>query len=242
MHSDSSDKDDFYQKHLRPFPQERPTAFASWPPEVARLISMILRRGTCQINCHAAGLYLLDEQTSFLKLCGSWGLLENSSEHPIRSLAEATADLEALLGSAVVLNEPFLREKWNAPENYETSLCIPVADDQTLLGTIWFFAKEKRDFTSAELEKLELIAAKVALEIKRASLMRYRPDADVHQTETSGGQTANSPTPSSQRKDDNCPDEWETLKESEELLDLLRKRVEKNGTCKTMMLFVAKDN
>ncbi|MBQ1454311.1 MAG: GAF domain-containing protein [Thermoguttaceae bacterium] len=236
MRSDFSDKDDFYQKHLRPFPQERPAAFAAWPPEVTRLISMILRRGTRQIDCQAAGLYLLDERTSFLKLCGSWGTLKNSSEHPIRPLSSATADLEALLGNAVVLNEPFLREKWNAPEQYETSLCIPVADDQTLLGTIWFFSDKKRDFTSDQLEKLELVAAKVALEIKRASLIKNRPDIESHQEQTAGKSAAFQPkSPAGDQT------EWDTLKESEELLDLLRKRVEKSGTCKTMMLFVAKD-
>ncbi|MBR3218720.1 MAG: GAF domain-containing protein [Thermoguttaceae bacterium] len=236
MRSDFSDKDDFYQRHLRPFPQERPAAFASWPPEVARLISMILRRGTRQIDCQAAGLYLLDERTSFLKLCGSWGPLERSAEHPIRPLSSATADLEALLGNAVVLNEPFLREKWNAPEQYETSLCIPVADDQTLLGTIWFVSDKKRDFTSAELEKLELIAAKVALEIKRASLIKNHADIESYQEET-----AENPAPFRRKSPSGGQAELDTLQESEELLDLLRKRVEKSGTCKTMMLFVAKD-
>ena len=111
-----------------------------------------------------------------------------------------------------------------------------MADDQTLLGTIWFFSDKKRDFSSAELEKLELIAAKVALEIKRASLNNNRSDIESYQEDVDG-----EPAPAEQDSPADCRAEWNTLKESEELLDLLRKRVEKSGTCKTMMLFVAKD-
>ena len=138
---------------------------------LARRLSMILKEAARAIGCEAAGLYLLDERTTVLKLRSVWGLPEERLTEPPRSLAGALADLEALLGNAVVLNENYLLEQWNAPESFATSVCIPVASEASILGTLWLFSDIKRDFSVKDLSILEIVAGRLAVELERAGLL-----------------------------------------------------------------------
>ncbi len=120
----------------------------------------------------AAALYLLDDETTRLQIRALWGLPTDRFLDPPRPLRGARADVEALLGSAVVLNETYLAEAWKAPEDFECSLCVPVASETTILGTIWFFSNQKREIETRELETLELIAGRVVAELEKESLRR----------------------------------------------------------------------
>ncbi|MBR4834662.1 MAG: GAF domain-containing protein [Thermoguttaceae bacterium] len=124
----------------------------------------------------AAALYLLDDETTRLKIRALWGLPTDRFLDPPRPLRGARADVEALLGSAVVLNEAYLAEAWKAPEDFECSLCVPVASETTILGTIWFFSNQKREIETRELETLELIAGRVVAELEKESLRRENDD------------------------------------------------------------------
>ncbi len=90
---------------------------------LAQLLEYILRSGAKAIQCDAAALYLLDHETSLLKTRSIWGLPEERLIDPPRQLGSALADLEAMLGHAVVLNdEEYLAEHWNSPENFPSSV------------------------------------------------------------------------------------------------------------------------
>ncbi len=118
----------------------------------------------------AAALYLLDDETTRLKIRALWGLPTDRFLDPPRPLRGSRADVEALLGSAVVLNEAYLAEAWKAPEDFDCSLCVPVASETTILGTIWFFSNQKREIETRELETLELIAGRVVAELEKETL------------------------------------------------------------------------
>jgi hypothetical protein len=118
----------------------------------------------------AAALYLLDDETTRLKIRALWGLPTDRFLDPPRPLRGARADVEALLGSAVVLNEAYLAEAWKAPEDFDCSLCVPVASETTILGTIWYFSNKKREIETRELETLELIAGRVVAELEKEKL------------------------------------------------------------------------
>ena len=118
----------------------------------------------------AAALYLLDDETTRLKIRALWGLPTDRLLDPPRPLRGARADVEALLGSAVVLNEAYLAEAWKAPEDFDCSLCVPVASETTILGTIWFFSNQKREIETRELETLELIAGRIVAELEKEKL------------------------------------------------------------------------
>ena len=136
----------------------------------ARLEGVLAAGAEC-LNCQSAALYLLDAGTSELKLRASWGLPRTRLMEAARPLRGAAADLEALIGHAVVLTDPGSFEFWRVPEPCGAAICVPVSSPTTPLGTLWLFANEGRDFSSAETNLLEVIAGRVAADLEREMLL-----------------------------------------------------------------------
>ena len=82
------------------------------------------------------------------------------------------ADLEALLGHAVVIEDTNVLRHWNVPEEFPAAVCIPVSTSTTLLGTLWIFSAKRRDFTSRQTNVLEIVAGRLAAELEREILLR----------------------------------------------------------------------
>jgi sigma-B regulation protein RsbU (phosphoserine phosphatase) len=139
-------------------------------------LEAVLKGGAEALGCVAAALYLLDEGTTELKLRSSWGLPFDRLTAPARSLKGAVADLEALLGHAVVLNEANVIEIWNAPEDFPASICVPVSTPTTLVGTLWMFCNEHREFTEQQTNILEVVAGRLASDLEREMLLRSGTD------------------------------------------------------------------
>jgi serine phosphatase RsbU (regulator of sigma subunit) len=123
-------------------------------------------------DCQAAALYLLDEATTELKLRSCWGLPFDRLTAPARRLQGSLADLEALLGHAVVLENTDLMPGWNAPEDFAAAVCVPVSSSTTILGTLWVFCNEPRDFTDQQTNIAEIVAGKIASDLEREMLLR----------------------------------------------------------------------
>ncbi|MEN6451535.1 MAG: PP2C family protein-serine/threonine phosphatase, partial [Thermoguttaceae bacterium] len=137
---------------------------------LAERLEAVLRAGVEAVEADAAALYLLDEATTELKVRSTWGLPFNRLIAPARSLAGALADLEAMLGHAVVLDEDDA-VAWNMPEGFAAGVCIPVSSPTTLLGTLWVFSSEKRDFSPRQTNVLEVVAGRLAADLEREVLM-----------------------------------------------------------------------
>jgi hypothetical protein len=126
---------------------------------LAERLTAVLQAGTQAVGCQAAGLYLLDEATTQLKLRAAWGLPDDCLLAPPRPLRGAIADLEALTGHAVVLDDTALLPHWHCPENYPAAVCVPVSSPSIPLGTLWVFCESTRDFSPQETNLLELSPA-----------------------------------------------------------------------------------
>lgn len=113
-----------------------------------------------QTGCSRAAFYLLDDQTQFLRLRAAYGLDPTAAQQ--RELAGAVADLEALLGHAVVLDSPDMLVGWRPPVEAAAAACVPVATESTVLGTLWVFADEPREFSDLQTLCLERVAARLA--------------------------------------------------------------------------------
>lgn len=124
------------------------------------------------IACDSAGLYLLDEATTTLKLRAGFGLSPSKLLEPPRPLEGALADLEAMLGHAVVLDDPTLMKHWRPPETCGAACCVPVASSSTVLGTLWAFSAAPRSFSEQQTEMLEIVAGRIAAELERQVLAR----------------------------------------------------------------------
>lgn len=149
-----------------------PVAARPAEPEVfAERLDGILRGGCEALECPAAGLYLLDQGTTELKLRAAWGLARYKLAEPPRTLRGATADLEALTGHAVVLANEQLCRLWHAPEPVAAALCVPVASPTVPLGTLWFFSRGERDFDDRQTQLAEIVAGRIAADLEREVLL-----------------------------------------------------------------------
>ena len=138
---------------------------------LAERLEAVLKAGTEAIGCQAAGLYLLDEATSELKLRAIWGLPEERLLAPARPLRGAVADLEALVGHAVVLEDTSLLQHWRCPEEFPAAVCVPVSTPSIPLGTLWVYCDESRDFSPEQTNLLEIIAGRLAADLEREMLL-----------------------------------------------------------------------
>jgi len=139
---------------------------------LAERLEGALRAAAQAIQAEAAGLYLLDAGTTELKLRSCWGLPKTRLTESARPLKSAIADLEALSGHAVVLDNPRLFDAWHVPErNFAHAVCIPVASPTAPLGTLWVFGREARVLDDRDTQLLEIVAGRMSAELERAMLL-----------------------------------------------------------------------
>lgn len=140
--------------------------------KLATHLESVLRGGAEAIGCQAAALYLLDDATSHLKLRACWQLPRARLLDPPRPLRGAVADLEALLGHAVALEDTRLLPHWKTPEDFPAALCVPVSTSSTPLGTLWFFADRTRPFGDEQTHLAEIVAGRIVADLEREVLIR----------------------------------------------------------------------
>ena len=144
---------------------------------LAERLEAVLKGGVEAVRCQAAAVYLLDDATTQLKLRAAFGLPTDRLTAPPRPLADALADLEALLGHAVVLERRDALPRWNFPEDYPSAVCVPISTPTTILGTLWFFHDEPRTFDDHDTNLIEVVAGRIGADLEREVLMREGVDA-----------------------------------------------------------------
>lgn len=148
------------------------------------------------VRADAVGLYLLDEQTQFLSLKAAVGLRDARFTQAPRLLRGAKADLEALTGHAVAIEESEDVPFWKAPEPCGAALCVPVSSATTVLGTVWCFSREARPFTAEEILACEVVAGKLAVELELEA--RHREPRDHAPNNGPTAKAARAQTPCSE--------------------------------------------
>lgn len=139
---------------------------------LAERLEAVLRSGSRAVDCQAAAAYLLDENTRQLKLRVCWGLPMSRFLAPPRPLRGAAADLEALVGHAVVVDDTLLVPSWRVPEEFRSAICVPISSPTTPLGTLWMFCDRPRTFGVEETSVLEIISGRLAADLEREMLVQ----------------------------------------------------------------------
>ena len=132
----------------------------------------LLKESAKLVDCSAVSLYILDSQKKTLKLRACWGLPEERLLDPPKPLHDSIADVEAILGQVVVVNEDYLFETWRVPEDFPMAVCLPVMSHQTVWGTLWLFSDQRRNCTEHELNLMEYISGRLATELEKSALHR----------------------------------------------------------------------
>ncbi len=138
--------------------------------KVSIKLRAILRAGARALGDYdAAALYLLDDDTTVLVPRAVWGLPDERLLENPRPLRGARAEIQAFLGNVVVVNDDYLAEAWNAPEDFVCSVCAPVISDSNVLGALWFFSNKRQKVDDREMETLSLIAERIVDELEKES-------------------------------------------------------------------------
>lgn len=138
---------------------------------LAARLEAVLRSAAEVVGCCAAALYMLDAATTELKLRACWGLPAERLLAPPRRLAEAIADLEALSGHAVAIEQPAAAAAWRPPEACAAALCVPVSTPTVPLGTLWLFSRQPRPFTDNDQHVAEIVAGRLAADLERHAML-----------------------------------------------------------------------
>ena len=137
---------------------------------LASRLTESLHRAAEQTGSDAAAVYLLDETTSELKMRSCWGLPTSALGKPARSLRGSLADLEALMGNAVLLENTDLAAEWGCPEDFPAALCLPIGSPTMPHGTIWLWSSHVRDFSPIDIDSAKAAADKILADIERSVL------------------------------------------------------------------------
>lgn len=140
---------------------------------IAELLASLLNTSAESMQCERAALYLLDDTTEWLKMRSSIGLDGKHIENDERLLATCVADIEAMAGHAIVVTDPEQGMIWNVPEPCQAAVCVPISSSTTILGTMWVFSDDMRDYSRQEVNILEIIAGRIAAELEREAVIRH---------------------------------------------------------------------
>lgn len=145
---------------------------------LAERLQASLRAAAEAVGVDAAALYVLDETATYLKLRSVWQLPQDRLLLPPRELAGAAADLEALLGHAVVLEDTSGQAVFTSPEPAGAAVCVPVSSPTAPLGTLWLFGDRPRSFSDREVNLVEIVAGRMAADLEREILVAASADAN----------------------------------------------------------------
>ena len=140
-------------------------------PRSGESLYQLLKESAKLVDFCAASLYLLNSQEKTLKLRSCWGLPEERLLDPPKPLHDSLADVEAVLGQIVVINEDYLLEMLRVPEDFPMSVCLPVMTRRSVWGTLWLFSDQRRDCTEHELNLMEYITGRLAAELEKLALL-----------------------------------------------------------------------
>ena len=132
--------------------------------KLADQIESTLADAVAACHCDAAVMYLLDDDTQYLKARSVFGMPASRLTQPPRELRGCRADLEALVQGVVAIDDlhggPL--DTWKSPEPFAAGICASINHNELPIGTLWLFANEPRKFSDAEAAAARLSAANIA--------------------------------------------------------------------------------
>lgn len=146
-------------------------------------LDAVLRGFVEGFACDGADFFVLSAASNELVLRASHRQSDTEPAERRRSLASARADIAAMAGSAIALEDDLDVAGWSVPAWCGAAVCLPVSSDQTIHGTLWLYSNQPRLFADAELQLAEVVAGRLALEL----------EVDAWR---SGGTGCDDPTPS----------------------------------------------
>lgn len=153
-----------------------PTGTSGLATGLATRLEQLLTKAMAAAGCDAAALYMLDDDTTSLKMRASVGLPNTRIMAPARALRGSRGDLESLVREVVLIDDLVgtMATTWNSPEPFASGIVVRIEEDDLPIGTLWLWARNAHEFEVRDGEAAQLAALGIAGELARASLVRER--------------------------------------------------------------------
>lgn len=139
---------------------------------LAWALTQVLKAAVQLTNARSAAFFLLNSETSRLKLRAVYQIGPEHVPYTERDLEESPCDLQALCDGPTLLStldevdHPFL------PESFRAGLCTAVQSETMPIGTLWVYDRRARDFSDRDRHVLQSIAMQIAAVLERVALLR----------------------------------------------------------------------
>jgi phosphoserine phosphatase RsbU/P len=134
--------------------------------QLADQLQTTLADAALACGCDTAALYILDEQTQFLRTSAVFGLPPARLQKAPRNLRGSRADLEAMVQGVVMIDDlhDCTIDTWNCPEKKAAAgICVVITSDGVPVGTLWLFKNTTAEFGLRESAVARMAAAQLAL-------------------------------------------------------------------------------
>lgn len=143
---------------------------ASGEANLNHRLDAVLQGLVAGLECDAADFYTLDAPSKQLLLRSHHQAGDGEPGPTHRPIDEARADVAAMAGNAIVLEDDIEVANWVVPVWCGAAICLPVSSDETIHGTLWLYSREPRPFTDAQLGLMEIVAGRLAVELELSAL------------------------------------------------------------------------
>lgn len=129
-------------------------------------VANLLRFAKTELSAIGAAVYLLDDATTHLRLRSMIAPTAFAPQvESVRSLENALADLESLIGNHVNIHTPEMGETWRIPQPFHYGWCCLLGTKNLPLGTIWIFFSQPRTLDEAKNDFLSNLSNQIYSEI-----------------------------------------------------------------------------
>ncbi|MDV6033704.1 MAG: SpoIIE family protein phosphatase [Phycisphaera sp. RhM] len=147
-------------------------------------VHLTLQRAIQAMGFDAAAIYMLDDETQYLKTRAVVGLPSERLSSEPRMLRGSRADLEAMVQDAVLMEDlhGIAAETWTPPEPFGAAVCTAIYKGDLPIGTLWLFANEPRQLDASFSAIAQMASSQITLELSSAATVR-REERSRHAVE-----------------------------------------------------------
>ena len=147
----------------------------------ANRVDQVLKMTLTACGFEAAAIYMLDDDTQYLKTRVVVGLPDDRLNAEPRMLRGSRGDLEALVQEAVLIDDltGVMGPTWNAPEDAGAAICTALFRGDLPIGTLWFFRETPLTLNESHAAIAKMASQLITLLLSEASQSRRDEQAQT---------------------------------------------------------------
>ena len=145
---------------------------------LAWALTQVLKAAVQLTTTRSAAFFLLNPETSRLKLRAVYQIAADLIPRSERILAYSPEDLEALVTGPAAVYAQEGTSSVSLPESFRAGLCVAVQSETMPIGTLWVYDRRSRQFGERDRHVLQSIAMQIAAVLERVALLKHSESHD----------------------------------------------------------------